>query len=201
MRAKGKISSWNDAKGYGFIDPYAGGDRVFAHIKAFSAAGRRPVPGDVVTYTVTKDNRGRSRADAATIAGISRARPAKASGRSGSSAVTALFVATGFLLLVAAASWLSLLPSSVLTVYCVLSAVAFLVYASDKSAAEKGAWRTPEETLHMLALVGGWPGALVAQQALRHKSSKQSFRTVFWMTVILNLTGLGYLFTVAGADA
>jgi len=84
MRSKGKITSWNDEKGFGFITPSSGGNRIFVHIKAFS-----------------------------------------------------------------------------------------------KSAARKGAWRTQESTLHLLSLVGGWPGALVAQQKLRHKSKKQSFRFVF----------------------
>jgi uncharacterized membrane protein YsdA (DUF1294 family) len=63
----------------------------------------------------------------------------------------------------------------------------FFVYAIDKSAARRGAWRTPEKTLHGLALAGGWPGALVAQRVLHHKSSKATFRTVFWATVVINV--------------
>jgi len=40
----------------------------------------------------------------------------------------------------------------------------------------------------LLGLVGGWPGSLVAQQVLRHKSSKASFRRAFWGTVLVNIT-------------
>lgn len=78
--------------------------------------------------------------------------------------------------------------------YLLLSLLCFVIYALDKAAAKAGRWRTPENTLHLLALLGGWPGALLAQQWLRHKSSKLAFRIVFWMTVVLNIA-LFLLFT------
>ena len=71
--------------------------------------------------------------------------------------------------------------------YAVASAVCFVVYALDKSAARQGRRRTPERTLLLLGLAGGWPGGLAAQQLLRHKSSKTSFLVKFWLTVMLNL--------------
>ena len=75
----------------------------------------------------------------------------------------------------------------------VLAAVAsFFMYGEDKSAAELGRWRTPESTLHMLALVGGWPGALIAQRFFRHKTTKQPFRTIFWITVMANCAALAW---------
>jgi uncharacterized membrane protein YsdA (DUF1294 family) len=51
----------------------------------------------------------------------------------------------------------------------------------------------------LLSLAGGWPGALVAQQKLHHKSKKQSFRLVFWLTVLLNCGAFVWLFTPTGA--
>lgn len=72
--------------------------------------------------------------------------------------------------------------------YVGASLVAFVAYATDKSAAVAGRWRTPESTLHSLAVLGGWPGALLAQQLLRHKTSKNSFVATFWFTVVLNIT-------------
>ena len=60
----------------------------------------------------------------------------------------------------------------------------------DKEAAIEGSWRASENQLHGLALLGGWPGAWFAQQILRHKSSKQAFRAVYWATVALNILGL-----------
>jgi uncharacterized membrane protein YsdA (DUF1294 family) len=67
------------------------------------------------------------------------------------------------------------------------------------ASAEKGAWRTQESTLHLLSLIGGLPGALIAQQTLRHKSKKQSFRFIFWVTVLLNCGTFVWLFTPDGA--
>ncbi len=75
-------------------------------------------------------------------------------------------------------------------VYLLMSVVTFCVYALDKYKAKKGTWRTPERTLHVLELLCGWPGALAAQQILRHKSYKKSFRFVFWLMVLLNLAAL-----------
>jgi hypothetical protein len=65
------------------------------------------------------------------------------------------------------------------------------------------AWNThtSESTLHVLALVGGWPGALIAQNRLRHKSKKQPFRAVFWATVVMNCAAFIWLFTQEGARA
>lgn len=83
--------------------------------------------------------------------------------------------------------------------YLTLSLATFVVYARDKAAARRLAWRTPERTLHLMALLGGWPGAWYAQRRLRHKSSKSSFRAVFRVTLIANLAALGYLFSPYGA--
>lgn len=75
----------------------------------------------------------------------------------------------------------------------ILSIITFVAYALDKNAAQKGNWRTQESTLHMLALVGGWPGAMYAQQKLRHKSVKTEFRQVFWATVVMNVGALSWI--------
>ena len=79
------------------------------------------------------------------------------------------------------------------TAYLVMSLVTFAVYAADKRAAKRGAWRTPESTLHTLELLCGWPGACLAQRLLRHKSVKTSFRIVFFLMVVLNLAALAYV--------
>jgi len=79
------------------------------------------------------------------------------------------------------------------SVYAALSGVLFALYGWDKRASQRGEWRIPEWTLHLLALAGGWPGAIVAQQVFRHKTRKQPFRTVFWVTVALNCAGLAWV--------
>lgn len=110
------------------------------------------------------------------------------------SPATKAFVFVGvFLLVVAVLCAMGFLPIFVMWVYLGSSLLTFVMYALDKSAAGSGRRRTPENTLHVLSLIGGWPGALYAQQLLRHKTSKKSFRFVYWLTVLLNLVVLGYL--------
>jgi uncharacterized membrane protein YsdA (DUF1294 family) len=77
-------------------------------------------------------------------------------------------------------------PAWVGFAYLVASVACFVAYAIDKAAARSRARRTPERTLLLLGLAGGWPGAVLAQQWLRHKSAKQSFQARFWLTVLVN---------------
>ncbi|TFD88553.1 DUF1294 domain-containing protein [Cryobacterium lactosi] len=79
------------------------------------------------------------------------------------------------------------IPLWVAGVYLVASIVSFVVYAADKSAARADRRRVPERTLLGLGIVGGWPGAIVAQQMLRHKTQKASFRRAFWGSVVVNV--------------
>lgn len=74
-----------------------------------------------------------------------------------------------------------------------LSLITFVVYYLDKKAAMRGAQRTPENTLHILSILGGWPGAFLVQWIFRHKSSKAGFQLMFWMTVIANVSVFAWL--------
>ncbi|WP_455383781.1 DUF1294 domain-containing protein [Acidihalobacter prosperus] len=192
---KGKITSWNDERGFGFISPEDGGERVFVHARALKQQGRRPAVGDAVRYALGKDQRGRPRAERVAFANGGTRKEARRSG----SAWT-YFLAMAFLAGVGAAVWTAALPQLVLFVYLGASLATFVAYALDKSAARRGAWRTAESTLHLLSLAGGWPGALIAQSSLRHKSRKQPFRSVFWLTVVVNGAFFVWLFTPWGRD-
>jgi uncharacterized membrane protein YsdA (DUF1294 family) len=83
-----------------------------------------------------------------------------------------------------------MLPLGILVLYLAASVIAAAAYGMDKSAAQSDRWRTAERTLHLLALVGGWPGALIAQRMFRHKSRKPSFQVGFFLTVALNCAAL-----------
>jgi uncharacterized membrane protein YsdA (DUF1294 family) len=68
-------------------------------------------------------------------------------------------------------------------------------------AAERGGQRTPENTLHLFDLLGGWAGALIAQQQFRHKTIKQPFQAIFWATVAVNVVAAWWLLhSAAGAE-
>ncbi|GAB2668699.1 DUF1294 domain-containing protein [Arenimonas aestuarii] len=94
---------------------------------------------------------------------------------------------------VVAAAGFGSLPILLAAGYLGLSAVSYLMYRADKAAARASRRRTPETSLHLVDMLGGWPGALVAQQQFRHKTAKQPFQTLFWLTVILNLAAAGWL--------
>ena len=65
-----------------------------------------------------------------------------------------------------------------------LSGFTYWMYAVDKRRAEDRLWRVREADLHLLELLGGWPGAFLAQRRLRHKCSKGSYQFVFWLIVL-----------------
>jgi uncharacterized membrane protein YsdA (DUF1294 family) len=65
-----------------------------------------------------------------------------------------------------------------------VSLFAFFAYRRDKRRAEAGEWRIPESTLHLIELVGGWPGAFLAQRQFRHKTAKLPFQVTFWLIVL-----------------
>ena len=196
MRHQGKISNWKDDKGFGFITPNDGKDQVFVHIKSFANRQRRPAGNEIVTYEPKTDANGRTQAVAVAFIG-ERLPAAIAPARRNVS----LILAAIFLAFVAASGLVGKLPFAVFWLYIVASFLAFVAYAFDKSAARNEQWRTKESTLHLFALAGGWPGALAAQRLLRHKSRKQSFQLVFWFTVVLNCSGLAWLFSSSGARA
>lgn len=190
MRHKGKVTTWKDDQGFGFVTPSLGGAQVFLHISAFSRRRRRPAPNDLITYELTFDEKKRPRAS-----NVQFSNAPVAQGRSATPNLALVAAAFLFLASVAAAVIVGRLPAWTLCVYLLASVVTFIVYAQDKSAALDREWRTEEATLHLMALIGGWPGALIAQEMFRHKSTKAKFRSTYWATVVLNCAALAWLVT------
>ena len=193
MRSKGKITFWNDEKAYGFITPDSGADNVFVHIRAFTSNAEPPEVDDKVSYSLSTDKQGRPCAEKVFREGEKLPRKKGRNDYPGH-----VLIALIFLSLVVLSVLVLGIPIQVLFFYLVASFITFVAYARDKSSARKDGWRTPELTLHILALAGGWPGALIAQQTLRHKSSKRSFLRGFWLTVVLNCGVYIWLFTPSG---
>ena len=185
-RRAGVLVDWRDERGFGFIAPDGGGPKVFVHVSAFPS-GRRPTAGRHVTYVLATDRNGRPAAQDVTYVGRGPA-PSVASGSG-----PALVVALAYLALVAGLVVEDRLAPWVLGVVAALSVITYGTYVADKKAAQAGRWRVDESTLHVLAVAGGWPGALVARHHVRHKTRKQPFRTIFWMTVLVNVAVIGVL--------
>ena len=194
MRLQGKLSEWDDARAFGFVQPNGGGERCFVHIRAFGARDRRPALGDVITYAVERDAQGRRNAAQVRFA-LQRggARNTPSTERKGPDIVPRKTIALLFLAGISGLTvwmhWPMWLPAA----YLGLSGVTFLWYWHDKSAAQNDRRRTPESTLQLLALLCGWPGALLAQSLLRHKNRKMPFQRMFWLVMVINLVGVGAL--------
>ena len=183
MRLRGKLIKWNDDRGFGFITPLRGGEQLFVHIKAFRNQHRRPIGNEFVTYETVSDDTGRLRAERVEFMGDDSTNAAQGW-------TIALTVALLFFAFVGVTVFMGQLPFGVLALYVVVSVIAFQIYRHDKSAALQNQWRTGEGTMILLGVLGGWPGAFIAQQLFRHKTKKRSFQIAFWGTVLLNCFGL-----------
>ncbi len=187
MRFDGVIQTWNDERGFGFIEPTQGGDPVFVHIKAFPPRHGRPVALQQVTFEVELNHAGKKRAkNVEAFRAPRRAAPPRRSSPAQWGTLS-LFAIPLLMVVYTAAHMVWRVSAWFALAYVAASVVAFVVYAVDKQAAVANDWRVSEGTLHVIALAGGWPGALVAQQVLRHKSNKAAFRSTFWATVCVNM--------------
>ena len=209
VRQQGTIKRWQDDKGFGFIETEAG-ESVFFHVSEFKAR-RRPEVGEQVVFTIGQDSQGREQAKQVQelafveqkmaqknqqIRKRNRRRNAQADFEAGQK--KRLFLGVAFYGVSALLAVMHKLNWLVVGWYVLIGIVTFSVYAKDKSAAQNNQWRTPESTLHMLSMAGGWVGAMVAQTYLRHKSKKPEFRLMYYLTVVINMAGL--LFLLNGGD-
>jgi uncharacterized membrane protein YsdA (DUF1294 family)/cold shock CspA family protein len=195
-RHHGRITSWKDDKGFGFITPTRGGPDVFVHVSSFTRRDRRPTIDEFVTYAIGRDSKGRPRG--IDVAPIGTSLPSTYHTRP---VIVATLSATAFLFAVAGVGISGHLPITIVGLYFGVSLISFCIYGIDKSAAKRNRWRTAESTLHLLGLFGGWPGGLVAQHVFRHKTTKRSFQVAFGVTVVLNCGALGWILTPAGRQS
>jgi len=161
MKYQGRIQQWDDAKGFGFVEPNGGGIRAFAHIKAFKQRSRRPINGDIIVYEVEQDRKGNHRACNISLLKDHKAKRLRANKPTSQRKrnVIVLSIFSGALALFTLSGRL---PFIVPIVYGAVSLLTILFYGIDKSAAKKEKRRVSEAKLHILSLLGGWPGALLA---------------------------------------
>ncbi|MET3494506.1 cold shock and DUF1294 domain-containing protein [Variovorax boronicumulans] len=207
MKRQGRLVRWEADRGFGFIrSPEVSAD-VFVHLRDFSDRRVSPQVGMALSFEEIHVGGKGPRAVAVQAMQAAASRPSPPSPRpapvndrrrslprsnprgasaSGSSGSWGMLFLLAYGLLLGVAVWTGRLPLLVLGAVPGLSLLAFIAYALDKNAAQTGRWRTKESTLHLLALIGGWPGAWAAQRLLRHKSSKQGFLVVYRATVALH---------------
>ncbi len=193
MRYQGRLQDWNDDKGFGFVIPNGGGDRAFVHIKAFEQRAQRPADGMLINYALRKDERGRFNAIAVRSATTAKTVTAKSRRSPFTARLPHVLLGVCALLCVLGLWITKLVPDWTLPLIGGMSVVALGFYLYDKGAAARGEQRTPENTLHLISLFGGWPGALIGQGLFRHKTSKASFQALFWLTVALNIVAIWLL--------
>lgn len=211
MRKEGTIVRWDDAKGFGFIRGSSATQEVFLHARDFSSpTGDVPRQGLRVTFEEIHVGGKGPRAMSATPFTAARLRRGAGSPRreevprptsqprhhalsrqraldSGSGWVFALM--TAYVLALVWLAWTRQVPLWIPAASVLLNLATYFAYWQDKYAAQHGRWRIKEDTLHLWSLAGGWCGAWFAHQVLRHKSAKQSFRRVYWTTVIAHYAG------------
>jgi uncharacterized membrane protein YsdA (DUF1294 family)/cold shock CspA family protein len=171
-----RIVEWRTGKGYGFLSFEK--HRIFVHLRDFTVKHKQPEVGDMLEFVLGKDDKGRLCAQ--------KVEHHNDGGRIRLwhlLVLLPLLAAPGYALRQAAGrnDWR-------LACGCAagLSIIGFLVYWLDKLRARHGQWRISESTLHLVALLGGWPGAFLAQRHFRHKTSKLRFQLVFWLIVTLH---------------
>ena len=187
--SKGIVKWFNPDKGFGFIKAESNATEYFFHISAFETKTIRPEIGLEVSFEKALDDKARKQAINIFAKNVSTPIGSK---------MKSFIASSVFLIGVGVATLLDYLPLIFLYLYLLMSGITFIFYAWDKSSAKKAKSRIAEATLHYLSLFGGWPGALMAQQFLRHKSVKKSFRMLFWITVLLNISSLIYLLSPYG---
>ncbi len=167
-----KIVEWHDEKGYGFLQ--VGKSRLFLHRRDFVERHKRPAVGDVIRFIGGIDARGRTCAKNAVHVNDG-----------GRITVFAVLLLACLLVLPGLALHRRGLDFRWVGAYVLLiGGVSYGSYALDKRRARAKAWRISEAGLHVTELLGGWPGAFLAQRRLRHKVSKPGYQFVFWLIVL-----------------
>lgn len=81
----------------------------------------------------------------------------------------------------------------------IINIVSFVVMFADKQKAKKKAWRVPEATLFLLAIIGGSIGSIAGMYTFRHKTKHLSFVIGMPAILIIQILLVVVLFITAGS--
>ena len=186
---RGEIVHWNDMKGFGFIKTTEDEPNIFFHISNFAYEQRRPQKGDRIAFLLEK-NKNKIQASRIVLDGH-EATLFKNTTHDARKTGPYLFEAAIYAILVCLFYIsLSTISAPIAVASFIISLMTVSLYSLDKHAALTDQQRVPEASLHIAALLGGWPGALIARPLLRHKTSKNRFIIFFWMSVVVNFACL-----------
>ena len=210
---QGRVVRWEAERGFGFILSASTQETLFFHVRDFRGAPEPLLRMQVAYEEIHVGGKGRRAVVVRPLASLGSSvavpsasahpqrkenqarseRPARKSARSRAPAAGAALIGLlmlCWLVVIGWALWIERLPLWGAGALLALNLLTLWLYAADKNAARAGAWRVSENQLHLLALLGGWPAAWWAQQSLRHKTSKVSFRAVYWLSVVLHCAAL-----------
>jgi uncharacterized membrane protein YsdA (DUF1294 family)/cold shock CspA family protein len=193
MQLTGTVVFWRDDKGFGFVLCEQTGQKLFFHIRDNAKPDVRPHHGAALQFALAQDKQGRDIAApwrlAATLTAPSAKLQHKVSGAAEIERANqiALLFRVSFLGAVIIALLFGRLLYVLPLLYVEASLFTYWLYRADKEAAiARHGNRLAEESLQLFSLIGGWPGAYIAQQQLAHKRSKQSFRREFGFVILGN---------------
>lgn len=210
MQLSGTVVFWRDDKGFGFVKCNQTQQQLFFHIRDQASGSARPEPGDSLHFTQGSDKQGRPVASQWRFASNTKAgNAAKASVNATSANSSAadiqhasqlsLLFRISFLIAVLLALLFGKLLYVLPLLYIEASLMTYWLYKTDKEAAiARHGNRLAEQSLQLFALIGGWPGAYIAQQQLAHKRSKLSFRREFGFVILGNTLLVGWLLSPWG---
>lgn len=186
-RLEGTLVSWDDARGFGFIEGPDLAQPVFLHAKFLRARHRRPAVGDRLSFSMGTGRDGGPAAADAEILGAPPPPPPRPHAATIVD-VSRLMAATALLIGATIAYWIGAAPLWFPVLYLVMSFGSGVAYWLDKAFAREGRTRVRESMLHFADAFFGISGGLFAQHVFRHKTRKRSFRHVTRLIFLAHAT-------------
>lgn len=185
---RGVVVMFDAERGFGFIRPASAPDTpdrdVYVNVR--NVEGRKVLhTGQRVSYYLTRTDKGLAaiKVQPGSVLGIPHLRFALTG--IGAALLLLLTLATALDRPASSALWIGLWVAAI-------SLTTFSLFGWDKAQSKGQGTRVPEVVLHLLAALGGTPGAFLAMHLFRHKISKSLFQAIFWIIVAAQLGALAW---------